>query len=273
MRAPLLLAWSLACGGASDPAPARAYVEAAAQGSPEACAAVSDPELRGECLVFTLDAQVEAGGLDAGRALCTQVPAGLWADECWFQLSDAVRATGELAKDLCGRSERFSAQCLGHVVARDSQSVLAELPPGQEAEALERLRELSVDYLGQRLGTAKARQNMRKALAARFRDQPFDPEGCGNVGPTVCREVYRELVTFAAAHEQGEANRVGDTAIRRICLDGPTLEGVRAARLPEWTPAGEPLALAAWEELCHKQQLLAPRVRGKGPRPGPEAKP
>lgn len=265
----------LACASEPQPGPALRYVEVAASGDARACRTLDDPQLVAECLVFTLEDTVEAGGVQAGRELCASLPQGVWRSECWFQLSDEVRASGDLAKELCGQAGSFSIQCLGHVVARDSQRILGEVPVGRESEALARLREVSIDYLGQRLGTSKARQNMRKALAARFRDQPFHPDGCGDVGPSMCREVYRELVSFVAAHEGIGPQRGGDKAIRKVCQEGASLELVEAVGLPGWAPEGEELALTAWEELCARKQLLAPRERGKArpqvrPQRGPE---
>ena len=59
---------------------------------------------------------------------------------------------------------------------------------------------MSTGYLGPALGTARARRNLVKAVSARFPPgTAFDPAECGDLTPDLCKDVYRELLTFAVA--------------------------------------------------------------------------
>ncbi len=276
MRRAVLLAVGVAAGvaalavlpsgcGSGAPGQARRYVDAATSGGGDACAALADDDLRGECLVF---AAAEVGPSDpaAAEALCTQAPPGVWQDECWFHLADTLSASGDLALSMCNRAGRFRDPCLGHAVSRDSRQILASLPPGQEQQALAALTDAAVAYLGNERGRARARQNLVKALAARFLDGPFDPEGCGDAPDELCTAVYRELLTLATAQSRGPGRGSGDGLFRIVCEQGATLPLVEQLGLPVWTPAGEALALRAWQELCDQHQSAGGRG---GRRPGP----
>ncbi|NOY24911.1 MAG: hypothetical protein GXP62_03475 [Oligoflexia bacterium] len=248
--------------------PAHAYIAAAESGDPAACQAISDPDLRGECAVFAAHALALAGDSEQSRQVCAALPVGIWQDECWFSLSDALESTGKQAKLLCGLAGRFKTPCLGHVIARDSSRLLSQLSLGEESQALDQLRSLSIDYVGRGMGTARARQNMRKALAVRFRDQDFDPALCGSVPPDICADVYVELITFSAAHdgrlddgsEDGPAKGrpaqgpSGSWRIRLVCEGSRSLAEVLAQGFVGWVPAGEALARQGWDKLCARRQ-------------------
>lgn len=247
---------------AARPGPARAYLDAAAASDPDACLAVQSPALRAECQVFAAASLAAEGGVDVARALCEGMEPGTWRDECWFTVADEAQASGPAAIELCTASGAFREPCLGHAIARDARHIMQALPVGQEQAALAALETLAISYLGQPLGRARARQNLHKAIAARFRaaGHPpgvFDPALCGDASPPLCRGAYAELVTFTAtAIGRGEDGQTpgasGEARIRMVCAGPRTDAAVRAQGLPGWVPAGEEAAVQTWQDLCSR---------------------
>jgi len=117
---PLALAAVLGCGS-GEPHPLHAYVAAIQAPGPPACQTIADPVLRGECGAL---AARDLAPTDEGAAVraCEALDPGLWQDECYFLVSDALDATGAKAEALCATAGRFSHQCLSHARSRQERA-------------------------------------------------------------------------------------------------------------------------------------------------------
>ena len=247
------------CGrSASNAGPAHAYIAASRQADPARCGIITDADLRGECMSFAAVAQAAGGDMSAARRTCREMAAGTWHDECWFHVADAIRASGDLARQLCAEAGRFRAPCFSHVMARDARDLLERFPKGQERQALEQVRTMASSYVGPRLGAVRARLFVRKALAARLADAPLSLEVCGTAPPILCRDAYVQRVELeelqddhAAAEERAPA-RSGLSRVQQVCRGQRSLQAVEAAGFPSWKPDAQTMALQAWAQLCSR---------------------
>ncbi|MFT5684873.1 MAG: hypothetical protein ACI8RZ_005818 [Myxococcota bacterium] len=75
------------------------------------CQEITDSALSGDCALVVV---AQAG--DPG-ALCGDVPAGMWREECWFLAAEATNRDGDAlgAAALCQRSGRFALDCAQHL--------------------------------------------------------------------------------------------------------------------------------------------------------------
>lgn len=118
---PLLALWLLGCG--SSPAEdAGRYAALVASRDPDpkrdlrACAALSDPELAGDCALVIAQRAATAAKVAPGT-WCDEVPEGVWRSECWFQAAEIERRRGreEQAAAQCQKSGPFINDCAQHL--------------------------------------------------------------------------------------------------------------------------------------------------------------
>lgn len=139
MRSPALLLLLTACATEADPAVA--YVEAARRaptdpaGAAATCRTLTG-EVRAECLTLTAHAAAPGDPAAAG-ALCAEVAAPFWQDECWFLVAEASAPAvgGARAVQTCAQAGRFRGNCLDHVWRAHATSLLASQPPEDAAAA------------------------------------------------------------------------------------------------------------------------------------------
>jgi hypothetical protein len=119
-----LVALLLAC--AAGPTDAEAYAvalraEDLASGL-RACADIDADHARGDCQDAVMDRH---DSLDA--AACDEVAAGMWRDECQFQLAERIWLSGDVARaiELCSRG-RFARACTWHLLQDEAQASVAE---------------------------------------------------------------------------------------------------------------------------------------------------
>jgi hypothetical protein len=91
----------------------------------EACRAIGDEELAGDCWVALVPA-VEDEDAAGVRAHCRQLPASPWRDECFFAAAELARAAldYEGAAELCIAAGDFEDDCSVHLWQRELRSVL-----------------------------------------------------------------------------------------------------------------------------------------------------
>jgi hypothetical protein len=115
----LWLLW-LGCNG-SDPSAISAYLQATRDPALRSCSEISDAGLAGECAALRARDLAKIDERSAIEACATIAP-GMWQDECYFLVSDAVDATGAKADALCATAGRFSSQTLSHAASRLSRA-------------------------------------------------------------------------------------------------------------------------------------------------------
>lgn len=111
----------LACAGAST-ADNEAYLAILREPRPEVdrdlprCAALADPSLAGDC-ALAVASRASIRDPDA----CDAVPAGVWREECWFQVMETRRRQGrwDEAVAACDRTGRFHDRCQYHLWEED----------------------------------------------------------------------------------------------------------------------------------------------------------
>ncbi len=132
MRA--LLLGLLGCGGRSD---VELYREALAtaptyEAARAACDAIGEADSRGDCQMAVMERFERLQWAD-----CETVERGLWVDECYFQMAERQRASGDLAGALriC-ENIRFARFCVWHLLQDEVEASLDEAPAVAEARLL-----------------------------------------------------------------------------------------------------------------------------------------
>lgn len=120
-----VVVWGIGAAGAGcgpvapgRSADARAYAAVLADetvADPGACAALVDPDLRGDCGVVVAERRMAAGV--APGAVCGPLAPGVWADECRFRAAEAAMRVGDpdAAADLCLAVRSFRDACAQHL--------------------------------------------------------------------------------------------------------------------------------------------------------------
>lgn len=254
MRALALALIAGACSGDRAGGEAFAYLDAL-DGGPDACAALSSADLRGECVAFAAYDRAREGRLSEALAACDAAPEGRWRDECVFLAADGAGVHGEEARTLCRRAGRWWQQCVGHAINREAEAVFERFPPGREPEALDALQAVVARYIGGGEVRDKARRLLVARIAGRTEGGPFTRASCGRAPADVCRDAYAERVRLAAlGHEAGGAPVFdapgGAEPWRAACGRRVSVERAAAAGLPTWTADAEAVVAAAWARLC-----------------------
>lgn len=257
------------------------YVALVGQADPAACLRLEDPLLAQECQAFAAWELARAGNEDAAFAACSGIAGGLWRDECFFQMSDAIAAQGDRARRLCDEAGRYQGHCIGHALGRESQAILEASAIGEEQTAFAAVEAVAVAWVGPQKGRTRAEGILRKSLAARFPDGSlFDRARCGTAPERLCRDAYVQLVIERSGMDgsppaAGVDPRLRSAVVGEVCTAGPSLETVTAAGLPGWTPDSEALVVDAWQQLCSGRRGKAGRiVPGQAPvAPGQGAPP
>lgn len=250
----LALCLGLICCRTAPPQDARRYLDAAASGRGEDCAAITDAALADECRSFAAWALAEGGDEEGARRACAALEPGPWRDECHFGLADRLELWGPPLRATCQETGAFQDACLAHALGREAQEVLRASPQGDEAAAFAQVEALAIELFGPTRGVARARAVTRKALAARLEGGDLRREHCGAAPDELCAEAYGVVLLTAA----------GRSALAVGCPDGGQPEALRARGWPAWSPDAEEIARQGWRQLC----APAPRPRaGAGGRP------
>ncbi len=185
------------------------YAEALRSGDPAACRALNDPTLRADCLLAVVEGQARAEP-EATAALCEEVPAGTWQDECWFQLAERSNQP-----EHCARAGLFADDCRLHALSSRLPRLLKASAPGEFEEALAP-ELLKLGFTAEDLRPWSAAY--RHALG---RQRPLDRGSCAAAPPlggldllTVCRQTALVLMN-------DRLNRARDS--RRVPCDGGPL--------------------------------------------------
>ena len=97
-----------------------------------ACSQISETSLSSECVAF----QVRSHGRNHPQRAedsCTALPEGIWRDECFFLLADAVSdpsAPAE-ASAICKQAGRYFQPCFMHLLKAHAGHLRAALPHGE----------------------------------------------------------------------------------------------------------------------------------------------
>lgn len=118
----------LGCVGA--PTEAERYARALKAGDPAACRALTDEDLRADCLLASVEAEGPARP-ERAAAICEELAAGVWQDECWFVLAERARRP-----ELCEKAGRFQDDCRLHALSARIVKVVGPRPPGAFEEHL-----------------------------------------------------------------------------------------------------------------------------------------
>lgn len=143
----MVLALLTACGaGPTAPTDARTYASVLADpalADPFACAALSDPDLAGDCGVVVAERRIAAG--EAPGSVCAPVGEGVWGDECRFRAAEASMAAGDPdgAAALCLGIRTFRDACAQHLWDPALAGTWRDRDP---VSALERARALHAEW-------------------------------------------------------------------------------------------------------------------------------
>ena len=243
------------------------------------CARLTNASLAGDCGTEAAVRAADAGDEAVALAACKGLPAGQWADECLFQVVDALLIQGPRAWSLCTDAGRYRDFCVGHAINRTLEDLgPADVPleVGQEKQLVRALREyvkqldvqLPAGHQQTVVFTAAARH-----IAARWTDAPFDPATCGNASDELCRRAYADSMP------QGTVDR------GTVCSQPLASNTVDAAGGTPWVEGADEVVKPVWEALCvasgerkgSANDLTGPRApqdrgpRGNGPPPdGPQ---
>jgi len=106
----------VACSGAVEVVPSDAAalpvalsaVEAEPARSVELCAELATPSIRHDCMLHGVE-HLARRDPDAASGICARIPAGLDADECFFQVAERSRQPAR-----CAQAGRFEEDCRMH---------------------------------------------------------------------------------------------------------------------------------------------------------------
>lgn len=230
-----------------------AYVASLTRPSdPNACAAIQDPATRSECLSLVAGRISREGRVDHASALCEGLDQSVWRDECAFLVAEKAPVPASEQRRLCDASRSFSQQCRGHLLRRQSQSVLDGFGVGQEPAAYDAVLALAAEFFP-RSAPAQARRIVVEHLAARLPDQPFGRVHCGSAPRDLCVSAYADRVQIAARrqhHQTHDLDRLSQLPWEPACDGVPTLARVEALGLPTWEPEANEVVQDAWRLLC-----------------------
>ena len=211
------------------------------------CFEMEDPILLGECIGMSARELAQQDDDEAALEACDALPVGMWRDECFFLVSDALRANGEDAISLCGQAGRYRNPCLGHAIAREADKILVNAERGREDETWMQLMEMVGQHITGREVGSKTRRLMIHHLATRDPDDLFSRTTCGKVMPQICQDAYAERVKLAVYTAQQP-----EGYWRQACGRDVTPDRVMNLGLPGWSLDVHDLASAAWVELCRR---------------------
>lgn len=208
------------------------------------CAEIQSPSLRAECRSLAALALAESGDLDGAQALCVDAPPGPWRDECYFLTCDGARLSATAANRCCADAGQFRLRCRGHALGREAKATFDAFPLGSEAEGLAAVAEVVAREQGAQQWTGKAEQIVASMLAARAPEGPLTPQVCGNIGASMCSDVYEELLRQATSGASG-------LGFRAACASTVSRERVEMLDLPSWSPELNAVADVTWQRVCH----------------------
>lgn len=228
------LAAAILMGCEKPGTPAADYL--AGMGDPAACSTIADVALQGECAAFAAEAQAAAGDVSGAKEACAQVAHSVWGMECWFMVADAIRATGEEARGICGRAGRFQQQCRAHAMGREGDAILDQHLPQQPDAAYAALVVALKSWLDGPRARRRSAELLSHRLAAHEREGPFDVVWCGDLPGEICREAL-------ALRLEPSLEVLSEPERAEACAERGTLG-------TGWTPMSQSVADSAWEQLC-----------------------
>ena len=238
------MAWLGGCGGPDDASRYRHALAAPPAEAVALCGRLADTALGQECATEAAVRAASTGDEPLAVATCSGLPPGLWADECWFQVVDALKLEGSRAWSLCEQAGRYRDYCVGHAVNRSLDKLGPDAIPldvGAEDKLVVKLRKhvrksgapLPREHQSTVVFTAAARH-----LAARWAHRAFDPAECGVAPADLCARAYAETMP------EGSVDRVA------ACRGPLSSAGVQAAGGTPWVDAAEPVVRPVWDALC-----------------------
>lgn len=257
------------CSGLDDASRYRAALAAPPAEAVTLCAELTDPDLSQECATEAAVRFARSGDQASAVATCMALPPGMQADECHFQVVDALERVGPAAWELCEAAGRYRDYCVGHAVNRS----LARLGPadlplavGEEKKLVVKLRKhvrksaapLPKAHQQVVVFTAAARH-----MAARWKPSPFDPMQCGEAEADLCARAYAETMP------QGSVDR------QAACQGTLSSDRVQAAGGTAWVAGADSMVAPVWEALCvaagarngDESDRRGPRAPQEGARP------
>lgn len=183
----------------------------------ESCSAIGNDDMRSECLATVLR---ERPGLPPET--CADVPAPLWAAECWFTVGERRAKKGDRwgALEACGRAESFYDECLYH--AWTTELDLAAQAAPDAISALDAARDTIAFWSDLQTieGTAADQVWGDFWFFAHNAHRPADLAACGRLGDpgerARCEEGTTTFVTRALLGELLAPGRPAGT-LDRIC--------------------------------------------------------
>lgn len=217
----------------------------------DACAALTDSSLRGDCLTATAIHLAGNKETAAAHAACARFPSdqedsALWRDECFFQIVDAAELRGAVALAACQEAGRFTNQCASHVAARAvEEDILRYAQPGNELLIHRQVFSTLRRYMDASMAEVMAQDMVTRWIAQRLPPEgPFDPQACGQLGIEMCARVYERMVRGPEGmHDTNAAWRQG-------CRSSLSVGMARQYGLPSWEPGAEQMVQQAWYLLC-----------------------
>lgn len=254
MRAhPLGLLALTACSTPDATRDMEAYLAAARAETVDAslarCEGIARVELRGECKTHAANRAAETRDTERAQAICSQVQAIFWREECWFLTTDTLALTANDAILACRNAGRYRQNCLGHAIGREVKDTeLRYGKVGQEIALRGAIHEVVRRYKPNAPDAMRAVTSetlTARIIASRWEEGAFDRTLCGRASDAICTRAYRTNLDATPPEIDMEG----------LCSDGPpTREAVAAIGARTWTDASAPLAREAWTVLCRDLQ-------------------
>jgi hypothetical protein len=108
----------------------------------EACGALQDPDLAGDCALKAAHRAIRHGHGEPDD-LCPRLPGELWQAECWFEAAElAGRKSAREAIALCDRASPFVEDCRQHLWQDHVKRLVDQRGPDGFGELLPQAQEL-----------------------------------------------------------------------------------------------------------------------------------
>lgn len=239
MRVIAALALLAACSSGPDQ-DRDAYL--AGMGDPRACADISSPDLRAECVSFSAVALTWEHSVDKGQSACRSLD-GRWREECFFLVAEAAELRGPAAREACTQAGAWASHCLDHLKMVTVERLIREHGVGQEIVLMQEIGQAARDWspeAPEEEVTQTTFQVVAHTLARRAGNGVFERRTCGAAPDPVCVEAYGVSL----------ARMPGGTILDSFCSGPIQAERARDEGLRPWDEAAQPIAEAYWSEQC-----------------------
>ena len=224
------------------------------------CARISRPDLRGDCALLAASRSPDPA------AVCPDVPAGVWQEECFFVAAEAVNRAGDnrAAAALCGQAGRFQLDCAQHLWQTPVHQLIHSRGAAGFADALPQAELLYAAWSP----VLAAQSDFEERFWAKFFGNGFEGQG-GPISAAWCDPLPAQhqpaCVAAAAAHLSRELGPAVEVPERLMIFCEHAEPGI--AEVSAWLPSEPSPALDA--AVAARQRDICTNAPGAPGRVGP----